>query len=216
MQLQRSGQLWQKLSVSGSAGKSPWTLLLVVQPCPPLFGVFLRFLGPGSMPFLQATPCSWLLSISPREREEVSVPWPALSLNSFTHRERYSLLLKHHGTQAAHLILGSDSWLCKWNIKHLSHSHSLLQAHSTTRCFPTELGLHAFELATLASAQHISPHLRSSCHLLSWEPDVSSSTRLPLIQLIVLAFWTLQCSAWHYIGGDGRHLQPEEYLSILQ
>lgn len=120
MQLQTSGQLWQRVSVSGSAGKNPWTILLVVQSCLPLFGIFLKFLGPRSMLFLQATPRSWLLSVTPRERKVVSVPWPALSLNSFTHRERYSALPKRHGKQAAQLILSSDSWPCKWDRKHLS------------------------------------------------------------------------------------------------
>lgn len=126
------------------------TLLLVVQPCPPLFGVFLSFLGPGSMPFLQVTPRSWLLSITLRKREGVSVPWPALSLNSFTHRERYSVLLKHHGTQAAQLILGSDSWPCKWNIKHLSLIPTVCSRHTAPQAaFPLSWGFMPLNLLLL-------------------------------------------------------------------
>lgn len=211
MQLQRSGQLWQRISVSGSAGKSLWTILLVGLPCPPLCGVFLRFLGPGSMPFLQATPPSWLLSIrTPHERKVVSVPWPALGLNSFTHRERYSGLLKRHGNQAAQLISGSDSWPCKWNIKHLPFQR-FAPGTQPTCCFPTELGLHGFEFATLTSAQNVSPRLESSCH-----PSLELTAvpqGCPIYTLLFFLSRNLHLVPGTENGGDGSHLQPEEYLS---
>lgn len=186
MELQRSGQLWQRVSVPGPAGRGPWTILLVVLSCPPLFGLLPRFLGSQSMSFLQATPPSWLFSITPRERRWRRLPGQPGVRSSFTHREKHSVWLKHHGKHAAQLILGSDSWPCKTSLL-----PTVCSRHTWPHAaFPLSMALNLLLLPQPRMFSSFPELLPTLC----LEPDVSSPTRLSLVHLVL-------CRHCHVIPG---------------